>query len=104
LVAAVQGLNDLSYRSHVSAARNPDTGEAYAGKPVTTGPGPNGVFFNANCLRPPELHTFTTGGTFPTATYFGNRYGADITSAPPHLPSCGYDAAEMHQAYGMNTL
>jgi subtilase family serine protease len=104
LVAAVQGLNDLSYRSHVSAARNLDTGLAYGGIPVTAAPGPDGVFFNADCLRAPELHTFTTKGTFPTATYFGNRYGSDITSGPPNLPSCGYDAAEMHQAYGMNTL
>jgi subtilase family serine protease len=104
LVSAVQGLNDLSYRSHVSAARNPETGTAYAGIPVSAGPGPDGLFFSANCLRPPELHTFTTGGTFPTATYFGNRYGADITSGPPNLPSCGYDAAELHQAYGMNSL
>jgi len=104
LVSAVQGLNDLSYRSHVSAARNPETGTAYAGIPVSAGPGPDGLFFSANCLRPPELHTFTTGGTFPTATYFGNRYGADITSGPPNLPSCGYDAAELQQAYGMGSL
>jgi subtilase family serine protease len=104
LVAAVQGLNDLSYRSHVSAAQNPGTGTAYDGIPVSSSPGANGIFFNADCLRAPEFHTFTTAGTFPTATYFGNRYGSDITSVAPNKPPCGYDAAEMQEAYGMNTL
>jgi subtilase family serine protease len=104
LVAAVQGLDDLSYRSHVSAAQNPDTGTAYEGIPVSSSPGANGIVFNADCLRAPEIHTFTTAGTFPTSTYFGNRYGSDITSVVPNKPSCGYDAAEMQKAYGLNTL
>jgi len=103
LISTVQGLSDLSYRSHVSAAINPETGAAYAGVPLSAA-GPDGLFFSADCLRAPELKTFTTGGGFPLATYFGNRYGADITSGPPNLPSCGYDAAELQQAYGLNNL
>jgi len=103
LISAVQGLNDLGYQSHVSAAFNPETGEPLAGVPLSAA-GPDGLFFNADCLRPPELHVFTTGGTFPTASYFGNRYGSDINSPPPNLPSCGYAPAELQQAYGLNKL
>ena len=104
LISAVQGLSDLSYRAHVSAAINPETGTSYGGVPLSAA-GPDGIFFSAQCLRPPQFETFTTAGGFPLATYFGNRYGADITNtAPPNLPPCGYDAAEMQHAYGLNHL
>lgn len=103
LVAAVQGLNDLKYHSMVSRASDPETRTPYAGVSPSS-VGPDGLFFSGECLRPPELVTFTTDGGFPAATYFGNRYGADITSGVPNLPSCGYDAAEIQQAYGLNKL
>jgi subtilase family serine protease len=103
LVAAVQGLNDLEYRSHIRPAANPETGAAYPGVPLSSASA-DGLFFSANCLRPPQLVTFTTGGTFPTAAYFGNRYGADITSPEPNLPPCGYDPANLQGAYGLNKL
>ena len=103
LISAVQGLSDLTYKSHVSAAINPETGAAYAGLPLS-GVGPNGIFFSADCLRQAEVQTFTTKGGYPVASYFGNRYGADITNGPPDLPSCGYDAAEIQTAYGLNNL
>jgi subtilase family serine protease len=104
LVSAVQGLSDLAYRANVGPAIDPESGTAYAGIPVSAGPGPNGLFFSAQCLRPPELVTFTTNGGTPKATYFGNRYGQDITSGPPNLSPCGYDAAELQAAYGLNSL
>ncbi len=103
-VAAVQGLSDLSYQSYAAPAADPETGTPYAGLPATS-PGNNGLFFSADCLRAPELQTFTTGGGFPSAIYFGNRYGADISNtSPPNLPPCGYDSAEIQQAYGLNHL
>jgi subtilase family serine protease len=103
LVAAVQGLSDMTYRPNVSMASDPETGTPYAPLPLTA-VGADGLFFSGDCLRAPELITFTTAGTFPTATYFGNRYGADINSTVPNLPSCGYDAAEIQGAYGLNTV
>jgi subtilase family serine protease len=104
LVATVQGLSDLDYRAQVAPASDPETHIPYAGVPVTS-VGPDGLFFSADCLRPPELITFKTDGGFPSATYFGNRYGANITNtAFGTLPSCGYDAAELQQAYGLNKL
>ena len=103
LISAVQGLNDLEYRSHVNAAVNPETGAAYDMLPLS-GAGADGVFFSADCLRAPQTITFTTNGGLPSATYSGNRYGSDITSKPPNLPPCGYGAVNMQQAYGLTNL
>jgi subtilase family serine protease len=105
LVASVQGLSDHHrYMANVTRARNPDTGAPYAGvSPFSAGA--DGLFFSANCLRPPQTVTFTTGGGLPKATYTGNRYGANITNTqPPNLPPCGYDAVEMQKAYGLKPL
>jgi subtilase family serine protease len=103
LVSAVQGLSDLGYRSDAAPAADPETRIPYAGT-LPSAIGSDGLFFSANCLRPPETVTFTTAGGLPSASYTGNRYGADITSGVPNLPPCGYDAAEMHTAYRLNPL
>lgn len=103
LIASVQGLSDFEYRSHVSAATNPETGAPYAGLPLA-GAGSDGLFFSSQCLRPPETVTFTTAGSIPLATYSGNRYGQNINSPVPNLPSCGYDAANLQHAYGLDHL
>ncbi len=103
IVAAVQGLSDLGYSAHVRPARDLESGKAFDGLPVAAGAGPNGLFFSANCLLPPELETFTTNGGTPSATYFGNVYGAPITNTQlGTLAPCGYDAAELQTAYGLN--
>jgi subtilase family serine protease len=103
VVATVQGLSDRAYKANVSPAVNPETRIPYAGvKPSAVGA--DGLFFSGECLRPPEIKIFTTGGGTPKAIYAGNRYGADINSAPPNLPSCGYDAAEMEKAYGLDKV
>ena len=103
LVANVQGLSDLRYRPNVKFSIDPDSGQPYPGVSPSD-VGEDGLFFNGDCLRPPETHTFTTGGSFPKAIYSGNRYGSDITSAPPNKPPCGYDAVEMQTAYGLGPL
>jgi subtilase family serine protease len=103
LVAAVQ-VSDLGYSSNAKPAMDLDAGVPYKGVPVTSGVGSNGLFFSSECLRPPETKTFRTGGGGPIAVYSGNRYGANITSGVPNLPSCGYDSAEVQTAYGLNGL
>jgi subtilase family serine protease len=103
-VASVQGLSDLEYKAHVKPSADPATGTPYPGV-APSAVGADGLFFSAQCLRPPEVKTFTTGGSFPLAIYSGNRYGADITNTnPPNLPPCGYDAAEIQAAYSLNSL
>lgn len=100
-VAAVQ-VGELAYSSNAAPAKDLDTGLPWPGAPLVDGINPHGLFFSANCFRPPETKTFKTGGGGPMAVYSGNRYGADITNGPPNLPSCGYDSAEIQGAYGLN--
>lgn len=101
-VAAVQ-VGDLKYSSYAAPSKDLDTGRPFPGVPLSQGVGSAGLFFTANCFRPPETKTFKTASpTGPMAVYSGNRYGANITSPAPNLPSCGYDAAEMQTAYGLN--
>ncbi len=102
-VAAVQGLSDLRYHANVKRSMNFATGTPYAGVSPSA-VGADGLFFSGQCLRPAEIQTFKTGGAFPEAIYSGNRYGADINSPQPNLPPCGYDAAELQGAYGLNAL
>jgi subtilase family serine protease len=103
VVAAVQGLSDLGYQSHVRAARDLESGSALAGVPVAAGSSPNGLFFTNNCLLPPDFQSFTTNGGTPSAAYFGNVYGAPITNTQDGtLAPCGYDSADLEGAYGLN--
>ncbi len=101
LVAGVTGLDDLGFKPNFVQPSNPD-GTAPKMIPLSS-IGPNGVFFEGQCFRAPETQTFTGGGH--TATYTGNRYGADITNtALGHLAPCGYSPAEMQTAYNMKPL
>jgi subtilase family serine protease len=102
LVSAVQGLNDLAYRTNVHRAANPITRQPYDAVAISAGN--NGLFFSGQCLRPPQTLTLKSPGGFPAALYVGNRYGADNSSAAPNLPPCGYDAAQLETAYGLNPL
>jgi subtilase family serine protease len=101
VVSAVQ-VSDLGYSSDATPAKDLDTGLPFRGVQLTPGVNPNGIFFSANCWRAPETKIFKTSGGDPRAVYSGNRYGANITSGPPNLPPCGYDAAELQKAYGLN--
>jgi len=103
LVYAVQGLTDTKYKSHVVRPTDPDTGKPMATVPLSK-VGPAQQYFNANCLKPTQTHTFKTGGGGPYAIYSGSRYGVDINDGPPHLPPCGYDAPELDKAYGLLPL
>ncbi len=104
LVASVQGLSDLKYKSHALRPIDPDTGKEFASVPLAAGPGPNGLYFNGNCFTAPISRKFRTGGGGPIGVYSGNRYGSKISSGPPHLPPCGYDSAEIQKGYGLNAL
>ena len=66
---------------------------------------PMDLFFNGQLFhghpRPGSSRLAQSG---PYAVYSGNRYGANLGSGPPNLPSCGYDSAEIQKAYGLNRL
>ena len=100
LIAAVTGLDDFGFQPMVVRPMAPD-GTPVAQRPLSVGS--NGLFFESQCFRTPETQTFTGGGN--TATYAGNRYGADITnSSLGHLAPCGYQPSEMQTAYNMTPL
>lgn len=101
LMAAAQ-VSDLAYSSNAALAKDLDTGRPYSGVRITPGVKSDGLFFSSKCFRSPETKTFKTGGGGPVAVYSGNRYGSNINSAPPNLPPCGYDSAELQKAYGLN--
>jgi Predicted protease len=100
-IAAITGMDDLGFQPKFRWSASAD------GKPLPFRPlskaTPNGLFFEGQAFRPPETHTFTGGGH--TATYTGNRYGADITNTTlGHLPPQGYSPSEVRTAYGLNAL
>jgi subtilase family serine protease len=100
-IAAISGIDDFGFRPAIAQASGPD-GKPFAARPLG-GVRPGGVFFEGQAFRPPETHTFTGGGH--TATYTGNRYGADITNTTlGHLPPQGYSPSEVRTAYGLNAV
>jgi len=99
-IAAVTGLDDYGFQPMAMLQVSPDGGVAPA-RPLVAGP--NGLFFEGQCIRPVESETFTKGAN--SATYTGNRYGADITNNTlGTLPPCGYQPSELYTAYGLNAL
>ena len=106
-VAAISGMDDLGFAPNNVAPTDGD-GNAIAPLPLPANVTSNGFFFESQCFRATETHTFKTAtGVTPahTATYSGNRFGADISNAqPPHLAPCGYQPSELHTAYNMNPL
>jgi subtilase family serine protease len=86
----------------VHRAANPITRQPYDAVAISAGN--NGLFFSGQCLRPPQTLTLKSPGGFPAALYVGNRYGANNSSPAPNLPPCGYDAAQLQTAYGLNPL
>ncbi len=99
-VAAITGMDDYEYTPMIAHVTD-ENGNATA--PMLISGSPQGVFFSGQCFRAVETHTFTSTGA--TATYTGNRYGADITNTGAGaLPPCGYSPQELRTAYNMEDL
>jgi subtilase family serine protease len=100
LIVAVTGLDDVEYRPTNLRATASD-GTAAPMIPIANSP--NGLFFEGQCLRGVQTHTFSGGGH--TVSYTGNRYGADISNTTlGHLAPCGYQPSEVQTAYNMTSL
>jgi subtilase family serine protease len=100
LIAAVTGLDNFGFQPMVTQAIDPD-GVPFPVAPLASNPA--GLFFESQCFRGVQTVTFTGGGN--TASYTGNRFGADITSSTlGHLPPCGYQPSEVQMAYNMMPL
>jgi subtilase family serine protease len=102
-VAAISGMDDYGFQPTNVRPVDAD-GNSLASVPLSSA-GPNGAFFESQCFRGVETQTFKNTSTSTTATYNGNRYGADISNNNlGHLPPCGYQPSELHAAYNMNAL
>ena len=101
LVGKVTGVHiaDFNFNSHAVKPVDPN-GNAL--KPVALSTSPHGLVFASGCFRAPQTITASGGGA--SATYQGNRYGADITSGPPNAPPCGYDVNDVYSGYGLNSM
>lgn len=98
-VAAVTGLDDLGFNPMIVRPSTPEGG-TFKSVPLAS---TDGKFFEGQCFRSTEQHTFTSSSA--TASYAGNRYGADITNtAYGHLAPCGYQPSELQTAYNMTAL
>src|SRR5271157_2559891 len=110
-VGSVQGLHPVAMKPRSVRPVDPDTGQPFPAvplpaafsKPALAGPPPS-LFFENQCYRGVETHTFTTGGTLPIGYYKGNRYGSPITSGAGHYPPCGYEPPAIQTAYGVTPL
>jgi subtilase family serine protease len=103
LVSRVGGLSDYRLQPHVLRPVNPATGRPFAAVPLSATP--NGAFFSPYCLQGTELENFSTDGSNPKASYFGNAYGAPITNTTPGtLAPCGYQPSDLQTAYKLDAL
>ena len=98
-MAAITGLDDYGFQPNVALPSSPD-GSPVTPMPVTSSP--SGMFFEGQCFRGVQTHTFKSSST--TAIYTGNRFGSDITSGVGHLPPCGYQPSELQTAYGLDDV
>ncbi|TMQ20343.1 MAG: hypothetical protein E6J91_04225 [Deltaproteobacteria bacterium] len=100
-VAAITGLDDYGFQPMHVRPIGPD-GVAPPAIPLSSVT-PDGGFFEGACFRGVQSHAFSGGGA--TASYTGNRFGADISNVTlGHLPPCGYSPADVQAAYHMNAL
>lgn len=96
LVQAIYGLSTQQYAHPLNSQtvpKKPTSGlqTANSGSPA------NG--FSNTCFGGPKVESFTTGGTYPTATYAGNLY-----NPTGDISGCGYTPPEIHAAYNLNGL
>jgi subtilase family serine protease len=100
-IAAITGMDDLGFQPKWLQASTPD-GKPFPARPLSKN-SPRGMFFEGQAFRSPQTVMFSNATN--TATYTGNRYGADITNTTQgHLPPQGYSPSEVRTAYGLNAL
>jgi len=113
LVSAVGGLSDMAPEPQVArragkqafaSVKRQAEAEGIHSQPRPLNAGSNGLLFSAQCFYPPTQVNFADPANGITATYQGNRYGADINSGPPNLPPCGYQPSDIQTAYDLTSL
>ncbi len=99
-IAGITGMDDYGFQPMIVS---PSQADGTPFPPIPLSSSPHGTFFESQCFRGVEMHTFNGAGA--TATYQGNRYGADISNTMlGHLAPCGYSPGEIRTAYGLTPL
>jgi subtilase family serine protease len=108
LVSQVNVTGGQVMEPYARRAVNPDTHKPYAGVPLAKfAAAPNGAFFASYCFfaQPEKLNLKTAGASLPTATYYGNRYGANPTNSQlGNLSPCGYSPHDVRMGYSLNPV
>jgi subtilase family serine protease len=115
LVASIGGLSDLRAQPYfarptvspgamTNIARQTDP-EAVKPRPLPFNAKANGLVFSARCFRAPTSVSFSDPIAGVTASFEGNRYGADVTNTTQGtLPPCGYQPSDLQTAYNLTPL
>ncbi|HEX6465951.1 MAG TPA: protease pro-enzyme activation domain-containing protein, partial [Terriglobales bacterium] len=84
LISAITGMDDYGFQPAIVRPTEAD-GTPIAPIAISS---PQGTFFEGQCFRGVETHTFKSASA--KATYTGNRFGADISNTTlGHLAPCG---------------
>ncbi len=103
LVSRVGGLSNFHMQPHIMRHVNPSTGKPFAAQAISAAP--DGAIFSPYCLQGIATENFSTDGSTPKATYFGNVYGAPLTNTNlGTLAPCGYQPSDLQTAYGLKAL
>ncbi len=102
LVAHVGGFGGSLLRTYNQRAIDPETRQPLP--PVPLSVSRNGIIFSSQCFFPAQSEVFKMPGkNLPVGTYYGNLYGAPLSNSKPGTVSpCGYSAADLSTAYGLN--
>lgn len=110
VIASVGGLHQVKMQPYHVRPVDPNTGLPLKGH-LLSGRSPSQlssqggqIFYEYQCYRGTEAHSFTTNGKMPAALYQGNRYGSDIHSGLGHWTPCGYEPTTMQTAYGLTPV
>ncbi|HVP49946.1 MAG TPA: S53 family peptidase [Candidatus Bathyarchaeia archaeon] len=113
-IQSVQGIHPVAMKPRSVRPIDPETGLPFPEVPLSkisnavapslsSSPQPS-LFYENQCYRGVESHSFTTSGNLPIGVYSGNRYGGPINGGQGHYPPCGYEPNAMQIAYGMAPL
>src|SRR5260370_3436725 len=90
-IAAITGLDDFGFQPNNVAPTDGD-GNAIAPLPLPANATSNGFFFESQCFRGTDTHTFKTAPAVTpahTAPYAANRHRADVsTNALGRISAC----------------
>jgi subtilase family serine protease len=97
LVQSVAGLDTAQFAQHVISTPSAPQPRSAAQAASASASAASGDGFETVCFPGATSQSFTTVGTYPTATYKGNSYRSGTAG-------CAYSPANVYAAYGLKAL